>query len=207
MAACRAQLGKGRGGDGGDPANRDGAGARSAQPVKAGDIIEYNSLVLAAQVNSWGGEWRATRSPQMTSKASVLVCWAAQEHDLILLNAGSSAGSEDFSARVVESLGVLLVHGVAVRPGHPVILGMIGRQKSPVPVIGVPGYPVSAALTGEIFVRPLLASWLGQQVPDPVTLTASLTRKTTSPAGMTILCARSGGLAQASGSAAVAAPA
>ncbi len=48
---------------------------------------------------------------------------AAQTHDLVLLNAGSSAGAEDFSAKVVEKLGQLLVHGVAVRPGHPVISG------------------------------------------------------------------------------------
>jgi putative molybdopterin biosynthesis protein len=85
---------------------------------------------------------------------------------------------------VVEELGELLVHGVAVRPGHPVILGMIqhedGRQ---VPIIGVPGYPVSAALTGEIFVEPLLARWLGRQANQPVEVEAELTRKVTSPAG------------------------
>ncbi|HLE73404.1 MAG TPA: substrate-binding domain-containing protein, partial [Anaerolineales bacterium] len=112
---------------------------------------------------------------------------AAHDHDLILINAGSSAGSEDFSARVVESLGDLLVHGVAVRPGHPVILGMIQPEKagSPaaIPIIGVPGYPVSAALTGEIFVEPLLARWLGRQPEQPPTLKAQLTRKITSPAG------------------------
>lgn len=160
------------------------------QPVQAGDIIEYNSLVLAAQVNTWGGQ--ATRfsiTPDNFERICQRVLEAAQEHDLILLNAGSSAGSEDFSARVVESLGELLVHGVAVRPGHPVILGMVhqqtpdpGRSKA-VPIIGVPGYPVSAALTGEIFVEPLLARWQGRQPNEPVTVTASLTRKVTSPAG------------------------
>jgi putative molybdopterin biosynthesis protein len=108
---------------------------------------------------------------------------AAAENDLILLNAGSSAGSEDFSARVVEKLGVLLVHGVAVRPGHPVILGMIGKQTHKVPIIGVPGYPVSALLTGEIFVEPLIARWLGRAAAVPITITARLTRKVTSPAG------------------------
>ncbi|RME08500.1 MAG: molybdopterin biosynthesis protein, partial [Anaerolineae bacterium] len=109
---------------------------------------------------------------------------AALEHDLVLVNAGSSAGSEDFTARVVESLGELLVHGVAVRPGHPVILGMLsldgGRR---VPVVGVPGYPVSAALTGEIFVEPLLARWLGRRPARPVEIEAELTRKLVSPAG------------------------
>jgi putative molybdopterin biosynthesis protein len=78
----------------------------------------------------------------------------------------------------------LLVHGVAVRPGHPVILGMLRRnQGGMVPVIGVPGYPVSAALTGEIFVEPLLAQWLGRAPSQPVEVEAAITRKITSPAG------------------------
>ena len=91
------------------------------EPVESGDIIEYNSMVLAAQVNGWGGE--ATRwsiIPDNFEDIRTQVLQAAQSADLILLNAGSSAGSEDYSADVVKSLGVLLVHGVAVRPGHPV---------------------------------------------------------------------------------------
>lgn len=154
------------------------------QPVKAGDIIEYNSISLAAQVIGWGAV--ATRYP-ITVDDFDLICRcvgeAARQHDLILLNAGSSAGSEDFSARVVEKMGQLLVHGVAVRPGHPVILGMIGEKEAQVPIIGVPGYPVSALLTGEIFVEPLLARWLGRQPYEPLKIKAKLTRKVTSPPG------------------------
>jgi putative molybdopterin biosynthesis protein len=168
------------------------------EAVQAGDIIEYNSLVLAAQINQWGGE--ATRMPIVRDNFEEIrsqVVEAAQDFDLILLNAGSSAGSEDFSAQVVDSLGELFVHGVAVRPGHPVILGMIHRQTaeergidqpvsglpSSVPIIGVPGYPVSAALTGEIFIEPLIAYWLGRPPAVPVEIQATLTRKVTSPAG------------------------
>jgi putative molybdopterin biosynthesis protein len=164
-------------------------------PVQPGDIIEFNSLVLAGQVNGWGGQ--ADRFPIIPDDFDSIchqVRAAAQDYDLILLNAGSSAGSEDFSARVVETLGELLVHGVAVRPGHPVILGMIERMRpdnesttqnssAKIPIIGVPGYPVSAALTGEIFVEPLLAHWLGREPYQPPTATATLTRKVTSPPG------------------------
>jgi len=155
--------------------------------VKPGDIIEYNSLVLAAQIIEWGGE--ADRYPITVDDFDQIrerVAQAAREHDLILLNAGSSAGSEDYSAGVIKSLGQLLVHGVAVRPGHPVILGMVATQETPdrwVPIIGVPGYPVSAALTGEIFVAPLIARWLGRTITPPQKVTATLTRKVTSPAG------------------------
>lgn len=155
------------------------------QAVQRGDIIEYNSVVLAAQVRAWGGE--AARYPITADDLEQLcgrVRQAAETCDLILLNAGSSAGSEDFSAQVVERLGELLVHGVAVRPGHPVILGMIpGARGRNIPIIGVPGYPVSAALTGEIFVEPLLARWLGRAGLQPVEIEATLTRKITSPPG------------------------
>ncbi|MFZ2096550.1 MAG: molybdopterin biosynthesis protein [Anaerolineales bacterium] len=154
------------------------------QPVRAGEIIEYNSITLAAQVMGWGAE--ATRYPIIVDDFDqIITCvqQAARDHDLILLNAGSSAGSEDFSARVVEKLGELLVHGVAVRPGHPVILGMVGERSHQIPIIGVPGYPVSALLTGEIFIEPLIARWLGRASYVPITVKASLTRKVTSPAG------------------------
>lgn len=156
--------------------------------VKPGDILEFNSLVLAAQVEGWGGE--ATRlaiTPDNFNLLCARVREAACTHDLVLINAGSSAGSEDFSARVVSELGKLLVHGVAVRPGHPVILGMLLPERTgcerPVPVIGVPGYPVSAALTGEIFIEGLLARWLDRSPFEPVIVTARLTRKVTSPGG------------------------
>ena len=154
------------------------------QPVKAGDIIEFNSISLAAQVIGWGAE--ATRYP-ITKDIFEHLCGrvqdAAREHDLILINAGSSAGSEDYTSRVVEELGELLVHGVAVRPGHPVILGMIGKTPDQIPIIGVPGYPVSAILTGEIFIEPLISRWLGRKPNVPLTMKARLTRKVTSPAG------------------------
>jgi putative molybdopterin biosynthesis protein len=164
--------------------------------LKSGDILEYNSLVLAAQVKAMGAE--PERYP-ITMDNFEAICdrvrEAAREHDLILLNAGSSAGAEDFSAKVVESLGTLYVHGVAVRPGHPVILGMIDRGRStgdddtaqhttsPIPIIGVPGYPVSAALTVDIFAERILAQWQGRR---PLTLPeeqATLTRKIVSPPG------------------------
>lgn len=182
------------------------------EPVQAGDIIEYNSVVLAAQVRAWGGE--PVRFPITVDdfeQIKTRVAEAARDYDLVLLLAGSSAGSEDFSARVVETVGKLLVHGIAVRPGHPVILGMGeskgvgelggkgeeakgkngGRENGlnsdygirSTPIIGIPGYPVSAALTGEIFVEPLMANWLGRLPAEPLTMDAHITRKVTSPGG------------------------
>ncbi len=149
---------------------------------RPGELLEYNSLVLGAQVETWGGE--ALRWPIVPDDLEALlaaVTEAARQADLVLLNAGSSAGREDFSARVVEALGELLVHGINVRPGHPVVLGLLEPQA--IPIIGVPGYPVSAALTGELFVRPLLYRWQGQPEPQPPTVKAHITRKLLSPGG------------------------
>ena len=159
---------------------------QAGSDVLPGQIIEYNSLVLGAQVQQWGSV--ATRWPIVADDFE-MICAAVREaaatHDLVLLNAGSSKGSEDFSARVIAALGKVCLHGVAVRPGHPVILGVLagaGSQR-PTPIVGVPGYPVSAAHTGEIFVEPLLARWLGMASAAPATVTATLTRKVLSPVG------------------------
>ncbi len=169
--------------------------------LKLGDILEYNSLVMAAQVKAMGA--LPTRYPITVDDFDAIcarVREAAREHDLILLNAGSSAGAEDFSARVVETLGNLYVHGVAVRPGHPVILGMIAKNGTPsekreaasgesaprsdmVPIIGVPGYPVSAALTVDIFAERILAQWQGRRPLALPEERATLTRKIVSPPG------------------------
>jgi putative molybdopterin biosynthesis protein len=163
----------------------DPAGTLDPQPAP-GQIIEYNSVVLRAQVIEAGGSAEIAASvpdaPDLLRHAlSQAISTKAIAPDLILVLSGSSAGSRDFSAEAIAALGRVLVHGVAVRPGHPVIIGLIAG----IPVIGVPGYPVSAALTGELFVQPILSHWLGlsaDEQPRP-RLTATLTRKLLSPAG------------------------
>ncbi len=147
---------------------------------RPGNVIEYNSIVLGAQVRQSGGEFtRWAALPDDIQAITSAIIDATEDHDLVLVLSGSSAGARDYTARAVREAGTLLVHGVAVRPGHPVIMGIVQDT----PVIGVPGYPVSAALTGEIFVRPLLFRWLGQAVPDYPRMTATLTRKVVSPTG------------------------
>lgn len=158
-------------------------GTELVQPgseLKPGDIIEYNSLMLGAQAEEAGAQ--VTRYPIITDDYEAIrtaVVAALATHDLVAVNAGSSAGSEDYTARIVADLGQLCVHGIAIRPGHPVILG-VAQGKA---LVGIPGYPVSAALTFDLLVKPLLYRWQGLLPPERPTLQAQLTRKVLSPMG------------------------
>ena len=148
--------------------------------LEAGEIPDTNSLMLAAQAREVGAEARVMPIvPDDPDQIAAAVRAAAAEADLVILVAGSSAGRDDYTARVVEAAGVLAVHGVAVRPGHPVVLGVVDRT----PVLGAPGYPVSAALTFDIFAAPLLASLEGTAVRRRTTVTARLARKLASTMG------------------------
>ena len=158
-------------------------GTELVQPgaaLEPGDIVEFNGLVIAGMVREWGGEAaRLAPVPDDKEAIAAAVRNAAREHDIVVVNAGSSAGSEDFTADVVRDLGELLVHGVALRPGHPVVLGVVECK----PALGIPGYPVSAALTTELFVKPLIEAGLGLEAPPRAQTQAVLTRNVASPMG------------------------
>ncbi len=157
------------------------------EDAEPGDVVEFNSTILAAQIESWGGTPIVLESVEDDrARIRERICDGIGEADLVLVIAGSSAGSEDYSASVIASLGEVLVHGIAVRPGHPVILGMLAVESKglkDVPVVGVPGYPVSATLTGEIFIEPLMAQWTGRRPHEAPIIPAKLTRKVHSSQG------------------------
>ncbi|HUZ35416.1 MAG TPA: molybdopterin biosynthesis protein [Streptosporangiaceae bacterium] len=147
----------------------------------AGQIIDTNSLMLATQAREAGCEAHCLPiEPDDPAGIAGAVSAAVAGCDLLIVVAGSSAGRDDYTARVVAELGTLTVHGVAVRPGHPVVLGVVGRT----PVLGAPGYPVSAALTFDIFAEPLLAELEGAAPRRRPRATARLARKLASPLGM-----------------------
>ena len=120
-----------------------------------GVILDTNSLMLVAQAEATGCEaWRSDIVPDDPAAIAAAVRDAAARADLVIVVAGSSAGRDDHTAAIVDRLGTLAVHGVAVRPGHPVVLGAVDAT----PVLGAPGYPVSASLTFDIFALPVLAA-------------------------------------------------
>ena len=150
------------------------------QTPEAGEIIEFNSLMLAAMVEDWGGT--ATRLSPVPDDFDLLIraiSEAVSESDIVIVNAGSSAGAEDYTSKVVSHLGELVVHGVAIKPGHPLVLGVVESK----PVLGIPGYPVSAAVTCEKFLRPLIEQMLGTSSQPRERTQAVMSRKVHSSLG------------------------
>ena len=150
------------------------------QAWRPGQVPEFNSLMLAGMVSDWGGS--PLRFDPVADDMDLLraaVEGAMAKAEIVVVNAGSSAGSEDYTARVVESLGRLVVHGVAIRPGHPVVLG-VGNDK---PLLGIPGYPISAAVASEIFLKPVIEKKLGVPASVRQKVQATMARKVSSPPG------------------------
>lgn len=157
------------------PANR----AFEAAP---GQIIEFNGIILSGMVAECGGlpSLQDVVIDDYESIKKAIRHGVDSSADVVLINAGSSAGSEDYTSAIIAELGEVLVHGVTMMPGKPVILGIISGK----PVIGVPGYPVSAIMAFEQFVRPLLHSLQGLQSPAYPTVPAVLGRKMPSKLGL-----------------------
>lgn len=134
-------------------------------------LPEFNSLILSALVRDVGGEPVVLPivpdEPERIREA--LVNAAEGDADLLVINAGSSAGSKDFTAGIIEETGELWVHGVTMMPGKPTVIGRVSGK----PVLGMPGYPVSAILSFEEFGQPLLALWQSRSLPERENAVAS----------------------------------
>ena len=129
------------------------------QEPQEGDIIESNSRMFEAMAKQNGAN--PTRFAPIAddyNKLKNAIDKAIDEHDMVIVNAGSSAGTEDFTVHILRELGEVLVHGVAIKPGKPVILAIVKGK----PVIGLPGYPVSAYINFENFVIPVLSLMNGE---------------------------------------------
>ena len=138
-----------------------------------GQILEFNGAIFSAMVREWGAEPRLYPIvPDKFDLIKAALGKAAEECDMVLLNAGSSAGREDYSAAAIGALGQVFCHGLAMKPGKPAILGAIGKK----PVLGVPGYPVSGILVIEELLRPVVDRWFHRAPAPRPTALATLTR-------------------------------
>ena len=141
---------------------------------KEGDIIESNSRMFEAMVRENGGiPCRYGIVPDDYEEIKKTVLIALDENDMVIVNAGSSAGTEDYTVHILREIGEVFVHGVAMKPGKPVILAKACGK----PVIGIPGYPVSAYLAMENFVYPVLRRFTGIRESGEKNIEAVLSRR------------------------------
>ncbi len=140
---------------------------------KPGDILEFNSSIFSAMLASWGAEAKIYPIvPDRYDEIRDMLGKAADECDLVILNAGSSAGRDDYSVTAVREVGEVLYHGIAIKPGKPAILGYRGA----VPILGVPGYPVSGIIVIDELLRPLIDCWYYRDSDRGSRTRAKLTR-------------------------------
>jgi putative molybdopterin biosynthesis protein len=150
--------------------------------LQPGQVIESNSYVLGKLTEACGGTWvkHDKVRDDLPAIAKAVAGGVAADYDMVLIIGGSSAGSEDFSRHVIAELGEVLVHGVTMMPGKPVVIGTLKEK----PVFGIPGYPVSAIIAFEQFVRPLICRMLGVPEPEISTVQVEPTRKIPSKLGV-----------------------
>lgn len=129
----------------------------TSDPQK-GKIIEFNSTIFSSMLTEWGAESKVY--PIVKDKKDLLkaaIDTAAKECDIVLVLAGSSAGRDDYTSTIISELGRVLFHGIAIKPGKPAVLGSIGN----IPVVGIPGYPVSGIVVMEEIVSEVIALYYG----------------------------------------------
>ncbi|MFC7233589.1 molybdopterin molybdotransferase MoeA [Saliphagus sp. GCM10025308] len=144
-----------------------------------GEVIETNGLTVSRLVGRWGG--RATHREVVTDDAEALRVAIQRDltKDIVVTTGGSSVGQRDLLPEVIDDLGEVLVHGVALKPGHPVCLGIVEET----PVLALPGYPVACLINAVQFLRPTLAWLQGTEATPHPTVAARLERKIASEPG------------------------
>jgi putative molybdopterin biosynthesis protein len=153
------------------------------EKIRPGQVIESNTEVLSALAAEAGGRCERLEKIDDDPAAIQRAVLEAVKDDTVcavLITGGSSAGSEDFSRAAIAAEGEVLVHGVTMMPGKPVIVGNVSAK----PVFGIPGYPVSAIMAFEQLVAPLIAGWLGQPELRRPRISVTPTRKIASKLGV-----------------------
>jgi molybdopterin molybdotransferase len=147
-----------------------------------GEVIETNGLTVSQLVERWGGQ--ATYRNIVPDDPSAIRAAIQRDltKDVVVTTGGSSVGERDHTVEVIDELGEVLVHGVALKPGHPVALGLVEDT----PVLALPGYPVACIVNAVQFLRPAIRAVAGREppVPDHPTTEATLTRKIDSEPGV-----------------------
>ncbi len=158
-----------------------------------GRIRDTNSYDLEGRIQLAGGKpVRMGIVPDEYDRLRAVIEAGMKECSIVLASGGSSVGTADLTAKVINDIGPagVLVHGVSIKPGKPLIVGLIGSAERPVPIFGLPGHPAAVSICFELFVKPILKRLTGE-VPDPAlaglpeqrTVTARLIRSIASSPG------------------------
>ena len=142
--------------------------------LKPGEIPEFNSSVFSSCLRQFGADVAVQPIvPDDPALLEAALLRSVAESDWVLILAGSSAGRGDFTSAVIEKTGGVIIHGLAVRPGKPAILGIYGAT----PVIGIPGYPVSGLVVIEEILYPLLREFARLDIPRRLEVHAVLSKR------------------------------
>jgi len=151
------------------------------QEPKKGQLVDFNSTMMKIYGERWGAKVSITEIlPDKYEDLKKKVLDEIEKQDILIVIAGSSAGREDYTEKILNEVGRVVVHGINIMPGKPVILGIIKDK----PVIGIPGYPLSALLNYSIFVRALVHQMLSLDISETPYINAIVRRKVPSQVGL-----------------------
>lgn len=145
-----------------------------------GELIEFNSTIFKGHLIEWGAD--VTVFDIVKDRLEFIeqaLQTAVKSHDFVIINAGSSAGSEDYTVHAIGNIGTVVLHGIATKPGKPTILGVIDN----VPVLGLPGYPVSAWLSLDWFAKPMVHHMQKIALPERAKIKGILSKRVNSVFG------------------------
>lgn len=151
-----------------------------SQSPGSGDIIEFNSTIFGSMLTEWGCQTKTYPIiPDDQAKIEQVMHKAVAECDAVILNAGSSAGSQDYSSQAIAAVGQVVLHGIAIRPGKPAVLGFahLEKENRTVPLLGLPGYPVSGILVMEQLFKPVMARLTRRELKPAEEIQAVLSRR------------------------------
>ena len=146
----------------------------SKKDLKDGEIIDSNSYFMKNELDILGCE--TTILPTVKDEYQILeetIMTNISDYDFVLIGAGSSAGTKDYTYQIIKENGSLRVHGVNIKPGKPTIIGEVNHTL----IFGIPGYPVSTFISFNIFVKHAVARMLKQEPPKYQSIKAKLSKK------------------------------
>lgn len=151
------------------------------KPLSTGEILETNSWMLGKMAEQCGAVFeRHERVPDDPGLIVQALAQGLDSYDLIMLLSGSSAGSGDYALQAMQALGEVAVHGVAIMPGKPMLMATLKGK----PAVGMPGYPVSAAIVMTEIIQPMLCAMAGLPLPEQSEIEVTPLRKISSHLGI-----------------------